>query len=162
MQSLPHHYPAEADGDAQGPITISSNALPKLISEAPAEFGGPGNQWSPETLLVAAVADCFVLTFRAIAGASDFSYGHVECHAEGVLDRVDRVTQFTEMKLVATLRVGNASDEEKGRRLLQRAEHTCLVSNSLKAKTQLEWSIMIEPASERSPPLRRPGGLQSK
>jgi organic hydroperoxide reductase OsmC/OhrA len=35
--------------------------------EGSTQLGGPGGQWSPETLLVAAAAECFILTFRAVA-----------------------------------------------------------------------------------------------
>ena len=38
-----------------------------------AEFGGPGDLWSPETMLAGAVAGCFILTFRAAARASSAS-----------------------------------------------------------------------------------------
>jgi hypothetical protein len=37
----------------------------------PREFDGRGNQWSPESLLAAALADCFVLSFRAVAVGYD-------------------------------------------------------------------------------------------
>ena len=37
-----------------------------IESAPPKEFDGPGDQWSPEQLLTAAVADCFVLNFRTM------------------------------------------------------------------------------------------------
>ena len=65
MQDLPHHYFASAEGTAEGDILLGAPGAPALRSASPAEFGGPGDRWSPETLLVGAVADCFILTFRA-------------------------------------------------------------------------------------------------
>jgi hypothetical protein len=44
--------------------------------------------------MVAAVADCFVLTFRGIAGVSRLPWASVECSVTGTVDRVERVTQF--------------------------------------------------------------------
>jgi organic hydroperoxide reductase OsmC/OhrA len=38
----------------------------------------PGNAWSPETSLVAAVADCFILTFRGVAQAAKFPWESLE------------------------------------------------------------------------------------
>jgi organic hydroperoxide reductase OsmC/OhrA len=58
-----------------------------------------GGQWSPETLLVAAAVDCFVLTFRAIAAASKLPWERLSCNGEGTLDRVDGVTRFTALAL---------------------------------------------------------------
>ena len=67
MHPFPHHYSVVAKADAQGDVALESQRLPTIPSAPPTEFGGPGNRWSPETLFVAAVADCFVLTFRGIS-----------------------------------------------------------------------------------------------
>ena len=74
MQDFPHQYRVSANAKTAGNVVLSSSGVPDLPSAAPAEFGGPGDQWSPESLLVAAVADCFVLSFRAIARASQFDW----------------------------------------------------------------------------------------
>ena len=57
MEHLPHRYKVGASADTEGSVTISSDMLPSLTTAPPRQFGGPGNQWSPETLLVAAVAE---------------------------------------------------------------------------------------------------------
>ena len=43
-----------------GDVELTAEGLPPLRSAAPAEFGGPGNRWSPETLPVDLVADIAV------------------------------------------------------------------------------------------------------
>jgi organic hydroperoxide reductase OsmC/OhrA len=70
MHPLPHHYNVSIRAGEEGSVEITSPGLSTLVSAPPVEFGGPGDLWSPETLIVAAVADCFVFTFRAIAAAS--------------------------------------------------------------------------------------------
>ena len=70
MQEFPHHYVAAASAESEGSVEVTSPGLESLETAGPAEFGGPGDLWSPETLLVAAVADCFILGFRAIARAA--------------------------------------------------------------------------------------------
>jgi organic hydroperoxide reductase OsmC/OhrA len=72
MQQFPHHYSVVAKADTQGDVALESERLPPISSAPPAEFDGPGDRWSPETLFVAAVADCFMLTFRGIASLSRF------------------------------------------------------------------------------------------
>jgi organic hydroperoxide reductase OsmC/OhrA len=57
MQAFPHHYEVSAGATVTGAVTLESERLPALKSAPPTEFGGPGDQWSPETLLVGAVAD---------------------------------------------------------------------------------------------------------
>ncbi len=67
MQLYPHRYIATASGRAVGSVTVSGSALPAIETASPPEFGGPKGVWSPEILLTAAVADCFILTFRGVA-----------------------------------------------------------------------------------------------
>ena len=146
MQAFPHHYSVAASAATQGDVTLAGDRLPAIPSAPPAEFGGPGDRWSPETLLVAAVADCFVLTFRGIAGASHFVWVSLECHVTGTVDRVDRVTQFTALEVRARLRVPAGAKEDQARRLLVKAEETCLVTNSLKVRPRLEAIVEFEDA----------------
>ena len=56
---------AHASSSGDGDVALSGDGLPAIATAPPAEFGGPGDRWSPETLLAAAVADCFVLGFRS-------------------------------------------------------------------------------------------------
>lgn len=144
MHPFPHHYSVVATADTQGDVALEGERLPPISSAPPTEFGGPGDRWSPETLLVAAVADCFVLTFRGIAGLSRFSWVSLECHVTGTVNRVDRVTQFTALAVSARLRVPPGTSEDQARRLLTKAKETCLVTNSLKVRPHLESVVEIE------------------
>lgn len=141
MQSLPHHYIVAASALAEGDVSLSANNLDPIYSAPPIEFGGPGNRWSPENLLVAAVADCFILSFRAVASASKLSWTALSCEVEGTLERIDGVTKFTAFEIIAKLTVAQDSDEEKAQRVLEKAEAICLVSNSLSASTHLQASV---------------------
>lgn len=141
MQDFPHHYHVTAAASGDENVALTSPGLVSLESAAPAEFGGPGDQWSPETLLAAAVADCFILSFRAIARASRFEWLSLECKVDAVLDKVEKVTQFTEIHEKVVLEVPAGTDERKAMRLLERAEHVCLVTNSMTATTHLDATV---------------------
>ena len=143
MQDLPHHYEVSADAKVAGNVVLSSSGVDDLISAPPAEFGGPGDRWSPESLLVAAVADCFILSFRAIAKASRLEWDSLTCSTEGTLERIDRVTQFTSFNVTAILDIPPGTDESKAHRLLEKAEQSCLVTNSLKAGSHLEATVRV-------------------
>lgn len=144
MREFPHHYAAVATGGPAGDIQLDSGRLEALRTAAPAEFDGPGDRWSPETLVVAAVADCFVLTFRAIARVSKLPWLSLRCDASGTLDRVDRVAQFTAFSIKASLTVPSGADVDHARRLLARAEEGCLISNSLKALVHVAVDVRVE------------------
>lgn len=144
MQDLPHQYQVSANAENDSNVALKADDLPQLISAPPAEFGGPGDQWSPEHLLVASVADCFILTFRAVARASKLEWSKIESSAVGILDRVDRVTRFTSFTVSATLTVPAGTDIDKARRLLEKSEAACLITNSLSAETHLEADVIVE------------------
>lgn len=146
MQAYPHLYRTSANAGPDTRVRITSQGLPDIPTTAPPQFGGAGGNWSPETLLVAAVADCFILTFKAIAGASALAWSRLECDADGTLDRVDGVTRFTRLDLRARLLLPAGSDTAKAERILHKSEAVCLVTNSMTAERHLETSIALEPA----------------
>ena len=147
MQDLPRHYAVTANGKFDTNVTLSSRGLDDLDTAGPPEFGGPGDVWSPETLLVGAVADCFILSFRATARAARFEWDSLSCNVVGTLDKIDRVTQFTAYDITAELTLPASSDDKaddkKALRLMEKAEQHCLITNSLKAATTLRASVLI-------------------
>jgi organic hydroperoxide reductase OsmC/OhrA len=142
--SFPHHYAVSASCQIEGSVRLNAPGLPELASQPPKQFGGPGDAWSPEDLLCAAVADCFCLSFRAIAAASKFAYTDLHCEAIGTLDRVERAMLFTEFKVVARLTLPAGADTERGQKLLEKAEQTCLITNSLKSSVHLEATVVTQ------------------
>jgi len=144
MHPYPHLYRASASATPVSSVTVASLSLPAIETAPPPEFDGPGGRWSPETLLCAAVADCFILTFRSVSRAAQFSWLDLECRVEGTLERVDTQAQFTRYACFAKLTVPTGSDVAKARALLERAEHNCLIANSLRGTRTLELEVLEE------------------
>ena len=144
MHPYPHLYAVEASAQPEGDVPVTAAGLPALATAPPAEFDGPGDRWSPETLLVAAVADCYLLSFRGVARANKFAWSSLKCSVEGKLDRIDGKTRFTHIVVRATLRAPAGTDEAKAVQLMQRAEHVCLISNSLVAARSVETQVILE------------------
>ena len=143
MQAFPHRYRVKGAGGVTGVVELTADRLPMLPSASPIEFDGPGDRWSPETLLVGAVADCFILTFRAVAKASRVSWISLDCEVTGTLDRVDHVTQFTRFDIAARLVVPAGENADQARRALEKSERTCLVSSSLKGSIALDATVEV-------------------
>ena len=148
MKTYPHEYAVCAAGGPEGDLELRGDRLPVLRSAAPAEFGGPGDRWSPETLLVAAVADCFVLTFRAIARTLELPWTSLRCDVSGTLDRLERTPEFTRFTIGARLVLPAGASEKLGRRALEKTERSCLITSSLKATTHLEAIVETLHASQ--------------
>src|SRR5690348_3474461 len=67
---------------------VSAEDVPRTINfAAPPEFQGEPGLWTPEHLLVASVATCFLATFRAISENSKLHLVRLEVEAEGLLGK---------------------------------------------------------------------------
>jgi organic hydroperoxide reductase OsmC/OhrA len=139
-------YRASASGSAAGVVEVASASLPGIQTAPPPEFDGPGGLWSPETLLCAAVANCYILTFRAVSRAARLEWAALECQVEGTLERVGTQAQFTRFATFARLTIPAGGDAAQARALLERAEAVCLVSNSLRASRSLAVEVVERPA----------------
>jgi organic hydroperoxide reductase OsmC/OhrA len=142
MHPFPHRYIVNAAVRPGGDVPLSAEGVRIIESAPPKEFDGPGNQWSPEALLTAAVADCFVLNFRAIAAASRFAWVSLEARTEGTLDRVEGKMRFTRFDTHAKLHVPSGADVDRAKKLLEKAELTCPVANSLSSERHLSVEVV--------------------
>jgi peroxiredoxin-like protein len=141
MTDLPHTYRVKSAGAATGNLTTRAENLPDFAVAPPLQFGGPGDQWSPEDLLMASVSNCLILSFRAIARASQLEWSSIECESVGTLDRVERKVQFTHIVSKMQLCIPKTESKEKAEKLLKKAEGACLISNSISCEARIECAI---------------------
>jgi organic hydroperoxide reductase OsmC/OhrA len=125
--ALPRRYTPETSGSGGGYVELNADGLPTLRSASPIPFDGPGDRWSPETRLAAAVGDCLILTFRAVARASGFAWTSLECDVTGTLDRIDRTTRFVAVDVRARLHVPRGTNPDRARQVLEKAEAIHLI-----------------------------------
>lgn len=137
MQAMPHQYLVNANATPNTNLVVSVTNLPALEMAAPEQFGGPGDKWSPEDMLMASISSCFILSFKAIARASNFEWVTIECHSQGTLDRVDGATQFTKVVTDVNLVIPETEDTQNAQKLLHKADKSCLVANSLRTEILL-------------------------
>jgi organic hydroperoxide reductase OsmC/OhrA len=142
MHPFPHRYRVNVGAKPEGALSLNAEGLAEIPSLPPPEFGGPGGYWSPETLLLAAVGDCMLLTFRAIARASHFEWRELSADVEGLLERIDGNSRFTQLRTHVRLVVPPGADAVRARRLLVKAEQGCPVSNSLAAERHIDSEIV--------------------
>jgi organic hydroperoxide reductase OsmC/OhrA len=145
MHPFPHRYTVNAAMRPDGDVPLSIEGVRVIETAPPKEFDGPGNQWSPEGLLTAAVADCFALGFRAIAAASKFTWLSLDARTQGTLDRIEGKMRFTRFDTHARLHVPEGADVERAKKLLEKAELTCLVANSLTSERHLTVEVVTSP-----------------
>jgi organic hydroperoxide reductase OsmC/OhrA len=142
MHPFPHHYEVSIVAAPEGELRLAAEGLDEIRSLPPPQFGGPGGYWSPETLLLAAVGDCMMLTFRAIAKASRFEWRELSAEVAGTMERIEGNSRFTRIETRVRLVVPAGTDRERANRLLEKAEQGCPISNSLSAEKRLVPEIV--------------------
>jgi peroxiredoxin-like protein len=121
----------------------------------PPEFHGEAGFWTPEHLLLASAASCFVATFRAIAGISKLDFVALEVGVEGMLEKGAGGFEFTKIVLRPVLTIPEPGDRARAERLLEKAEHGCLIARSLKGEVTMEARIESPQNADEVPLLVR-------
>jgi organic hydroperoxide reductase OsmC/OhrA len=125
------------DRRAQG--ELASPGLEALQVASPPEFQGHEGMWTPEHYFVASVNSCFMTTFLAIAQMSKLEVVNFDSKAVGKLDKVEGAGyQMTEIVITPRLVIRYTKDLERARRILEKAEKNCLISNSIRSIVKLE------------------------
>jgi organic hydroperoxide reductase OsmC/OhrA len=142
MKPLPHRYDVRLSAGPTGYVRLGADGLPELVAAPPLDFDGPGDAWSPEHLLLAAIETCFVFTFRAIAKASRLDFTALDVVTEGVVDRADGRVRFVEIVLRPRVTLAVTADRHTAHRVIERSEHACIVSASLAVPLRVEAEIV--------------------
>lgn len=135
ISPFPHRYAVSYDDGF-----LIADPRPRIPAGSPPEFGGTDVVWSPEGLLVGAVLLCLKTTFDAYARRDSLEVLGWRGVGVGVLEKSATGPAFTSVQLRVELKV-RPGDEERARKLLDSAEHHCIISNAIKAPVQLEATV---------------------
>jgi organic hydroperoxide reductase OsmC/OhrA len=139
-----HKYEVRAKSTRLRSGVVASDMVPHpIIFSAPPEFYGEPHVWTPEHFLVASLVSCFVATFSGISHISKFDYVSLEVEAEGSVERDPGGWKFTKIQMSPVLKIVREEDRERGVRLLEKAEKTCLIARSITAHVRLEPTIKV-------------------
>jgi len=132
-------------------IAKSDSAPNAIHFTAPPEFGGLEGRWTPEDLLLCAIASCYTTTFRALAEYSKFEYSDLEVEVEGVIRKAASGYAFEEIVIRPNLTISGEEEQSRALRLLQKAKTVCLVSRAVSVEQKLETRVKVgEPRVEYS------------
>ena len=148
-----HRYRVAAWWTAGRAGIAKADSAPNVIHfSAPPEFRGLKAMWTPEDLLLSAVASCFTATFYAIAGKAKFEYTDLEVQAEGIVSKGDRGYTVSEIMVHPTLMIAREHDREQALDLLQKTKTLCLVSRALTTPQKFEMLVKVDKVSlDRGP-----------
>jgi len=141
--SLPYLYETGVEWTGERKGDLESPGLASLQVASPPEFQGHQGMWTPEHYFVASVNSCFMTTFLAIAEMSKLEFVSFDCKAVGKLEKVEGIGfQITEVFIKPKLVIRHGKDLERAQRILEKAEHNCLISNSIKSTVKLEPELV--------------------
>lgn len=110
------------------------------FSEA-AELGGLQGRWTPEQLLLCALASCFTTTFHEVARSAKFEYTDLEVEIDGSVRRQRTGCSFDEILIRPRLTVNLEDQREAGLALLRRTKALCIISRAITVPQTFEPSV---------------------
>lgn len=123
---------------------VSAEGVPQAVEfAAPPEFGGESEMWTPETFFLAAVASCYITTFRAISEHSKFDSVALDVTVDGTIEKESGGFRFTTVTVKPVLTVASDEDRDKGLKLLLKSEAACLISRSLNSHVSVEPTVQV-------------------
>jgi organic hydroperoxide reductase OsmC/OhrA len=104
---------------------------------------GVAGVWSPEHLFTAAVSSCMMTTFLAIAENFKLNFESFSCPAKGKLELVNGSLTMTEVALSPQLTISHADQIDLAKKVLERSERACLISNSIKSRVTVKSNVQV-------------------
>ena len=139
-----HAYQTSIRWTGERRAVLASEGLRDIEIATPPEFpGGHPGIWSPEHLYTAAAEACLMTTFLAIAANSKLDFKSYASRAEGILEKTEAGWLITRIVLRPKVVVGDGAQVERARRVLEKAEKHCLISNSMKTHVELVPEVVV-------------------
>jgi organic hydroperoxide reductase OsmC/OhrA len=129
-------------------VTALASKTPPLTIATPPEFrSGVEGYWSPESLLVAAVASCWELTFRSVADRRRLHVRDLQVLGTGHVTQLTRGRiGFLAIELDVRIET-DLGDEGLAEAAAHKAHGLCIVGQALDVPVELKLEIRVpEPA----------------
>lgn len=124
------------------------NTIP--FSELP-ERGGLRGRWTPEELLLCALAGSFTTKFQELARKAGLEFTDLEVEVEGSVHQDKRGRSFTGIEIRPRLTVGCGEEFVAGLDLLRQTKAECMISRAIALPQTLEARVEVAriPAASR-------------
>lgn len=137
-----HHFHLKADwpGGRNNIGFIDAGNLKTKIS-IPPEMDGPGVGTNPDEMLLGAAATCYLITLAAMIERASLPLHEMSLDSVGIVDVTNGV--FTYKKIIHRPTVelmsdATEEDHRKLRRLVEKAESSCMISRAIQGNVEIE------------------------
>ncbi|HLS08639.1 OsmC family protein [Lentibacillus sp.] len=143
-----HHFHLKADwpGGRNSTGYINAGNLQTKIS-IPPEMDGPGVGTNPDEMFLGAAATCYLITLAAMIERADLPLKEMALESEGIVDVTKGV--FTYEKIIHKPHVAlkdNAEEKDYKmlRKLVEKAESSCMISRAVQGNVAIEMQADIQ------------------
>jgi organic hydroperoxide reductase OsmC/OhrA len=129
------------DHESDTGLVQSGGRMPVVFGPPP-EFGGNETSWSPEHLLVASVASCYVTTFIHFARLLKITVIGFRISGRADFEKGKNGLEATRIVLNPVVAWNPKPAQEVMDNLFTKAKKYCFVSNSLKCEVLVEPDVL--------------------
>jgi len=126
-------------------IITANDVKDALYVATPPAFGGIGQEWSPEHLLIGAASSCFMTTFLYFAKRQHLEITHLTCLATGQVALEGGKYVFTGIDLYPKIYLRDEALQQAALTALEKTKAHCLVSNSLRTPVSYHCEVLKDP-----------------
>ncbi|MGO1539103.1 MAG: OsmC family protein [Leucobacter sp.] len=125
-------------------LTVSGEAKHDIEASAAKVFHGDKDRWNPEELLIAALAQCHMLSYLHMAVRAGVVVTGYTDTAVGTMRQEGLGGAFTEVTLRPRVTVADASMMEAARAAHADARDACFIANSVNFPVRHEPQVSVE------------------
>ena len=111
-------------------LLISAEGNPPIEGSADTPFRGTAERWNPEELLLAALAQCHMLSYLHVAVKNGIVVTAYEDDAVGTMRQVGEGGSFTSVTLRPVVTI-SSGDPETAQRIHAEANELCFIASSV-------------------------------
>lgn len=143
-----HHFYLKADwpGGRNNVGYIDAGKLQTKVS-IPPEMDGPGVGTNPDEMLLGAAATCYVITLGAMIERANLPLQEMSLESEGIVEVKNNVITYKKIIHKPTVTLTNQASEKNYqmlKKLIERAEESCMISRALKGNVKIELEAIIK------------------
>jgi organic hydroperoxide reductase OsmC/OhrA len=141
-----HRYDMTSNWVRDKIVTIEIEGKEKFDVSTPYDFWpeAPRDVISPEDLFVASALSCYGVSLAGVAKRFHGEFKDFHLSATGTLQKGEFGWEFEQITINAKIIVETEKDKKRMTKAAERAHTYCLVSNSMKCPTHLNYEVVIE------------------
>jgi len=112
-------------------VLLATAGKPELLGSADPAFRGDADRWNPEELLVAALAQCHLLSYLHSAVNHGVIVTAYTDHPVGVMEQIGQGGRFTSVTLRPHVTVADESMVQTARSIHREAGENCFIAASM-------------------------------